>query len=77
MAMASVMSATLTGIEEPTLLPFPSWPSWLLPQHDMVPFWWSAQECKLPAVMAVASVMSSICTGNEVLVYVPLTNWIS
>ena len=37
----------------------------------MVPSSWSAQECELPAEMAVASVMRLTCTGNGVSLVVP------
>ena len=77
-AVASVMPSTSTGTEEPAsspLVPLPSWPYALWPQHVMVPFWRSAQECKWPAVMDVASVMPSTSTGTEEPVFVLLPSW--
>ena len=68
MAVASVMPKTCTGTEESAsspLCPLPSCPAPLMPQQDMVPFWWSAQECPLPAAMAVASEMPKTCTGAD------------
>ena len=78
MAVASEMLTTFTGNEEivPYLLsPLPSWPSSLRPQQDMVPSWWSAQECTLPAAIAVASEIPRTCTGTKLLWRVPSPSW--
>ena len=71
MVVASVMLTTCTGITEPALLPLPS-PKMAMPQQDMVPFRWRAQECPLPAEMAVASVMPRTCTGIDETAFLPL-----
>jgi len=79
MAVASVMPVTCTGTDESALpefglsppCPFPSCPQLLLPQQDMVPSWWSAQECPTSAVMAVASIMPKTCTGTEDMALFP------
>jgi len=44
MAVASEMKLTWTGGEEMLVVPLPSRPKPLLPQQDMVPSSWSAQE---------------------------------
>ena len=81
MAVASVMPETCTGTADFAFLllcPLPSCPQSLPPQQDMVPSWWSAQECPLPAVMAVASEMLTTLTGTEEIVpYLlsPLPSW--
>ena len=71
-AAASVMRLTCTGNGVSLVVPFPSCPSLLLPQQDMVPPSWSAQECWLPEVIASASSMSGTGTGAEYLSAVSL-----
>ena len=65
---------TRTGVDLFRVVLSPSRPFSLLPQQDMVPFRWSAQECLPPALMAVASVMPVTCTGTELSRFVPLTS---
>ena len=78
MAVASVMPVTCTGTELSRFVPLPSCPYRLSPQQDMVPSWWSAQECpwlalpSLSMAMAVASVMPETCTGTQLFRFVPL-----
>ena len=85
-SVVSVMPAASTGAEEmesSPCCPLPSCPLQLLPQQDMAPVRWSAQECPPPAVMAVASVKLATSTGTEESalsssqspVFCPLPSW--
>src|SRR3989454_2259703 len=64
---------TVTGVEEPVVAPFPSWPKPLptAPQHFTVPFARSAQVCRMPALTATAPVTPPTRTGVDELVVVP------
>src|SRR3989442_168575 len=66
---------TVTGVEEPVVAPFPSWPKSLpgptAPQHFTVQSERSAQVCKTPALTATAPVMPPTRTGVDELVVVP------
>ena len=82
MALASVMPTTCTGTDDLIFLPLcplPSCPWRLVPQQDMVPSSWSAQECpppasSPPAAMAVASSMPITGTGTSESSFVPSPN---
>src|SRR5437016_2105975 len=67
--------ATVTGVEDPVVAPFPSWPKSLFgptaPQHFTVPFERSAQVCRMPALTATAPVTPPTRTGVDELVVVP------
>ena len=52
--VAEFMSVTLTAIELFEVVPFPSSPNALLPQHLIDLFSSSAQECRLPVATWVA-----------------------
>src|SRR5438445_71500 len=58
---------TVTGVEEPVVAPFPSWPKPLptAPQHFTVPFARSAQVCRMPALTATAPVTPPTRTGVD------------
>ena len=74
MAVASVMSVTCTGTEElasSPLCPLPSCPNSLLPQQDMVPVRWSAQEYSPLVAIAVASAIPTTSRGTEDLYMSP------
>src|SRR2546426_6861799 len=64
---------TVTGVEDPVVAPFPSWPKPLptAPQHFTVPFARSAQVCRMPALTATAPVTPPTRTGVDELVVVP------
>src|SRR3989454_220205 len=70
---------TVTGVEDPVVAPFPSWPKSLLgptaPQHFTVPFARSAQVCRMPALTATAPVIPPTRTGVDELVVVPSPSW--
>src|SRR6266446_5049181 len=72
---ASPVPVTVTGVEDPVVAPFPSWPKSLpgptAPQHFTIPFKRSAQLCKTPALTATAPVMPPTRTGVDELVVVP------
>src|SRR5256712_13821234 len=72
---ASPVPVTVTGVEDPVVAPFPSWPKSLpgptAPQHFTVQSERSAQERKTPALTATAPVMPPTRTGADELVVVP------
>src|SRR5439155_5812351 len=70
---ATPVPVTVTGVEEPAVAPFPSWPKPLptAPQHFTVPFARSAQLCRMPALTATAPVTPPTRTGVDELVVVP------
>src|SRR5437773_2307800 len=72
---ATPVPVTVTGVEDPVVAPFPSWPKSLLgptaPQHFTVPFARSAQVCRMPALTATAPVIPRTGTGVDELVVVP------
>src|SRR2546428_142534 len=72
---ASPVPVTVTGVEDPVVAPFPSWPKSLpgptAPQHFTVPSARSAQLCKTPELTATAPVMPPTRTGVDELVVVP------
>src|SRR2546425_3249577 len=72
---ATPVPVTVTGVEDPVVAPFPSWPKSLLgptaPQHFTVPFARSAQVCRMPALTATAPVIPPTRTGVDELVVVP------
>ena len=72
MAVAVVTPVTATDNDESVVVPLPSWPEELLPQHCTVPPDNNAHECSLPAVMAVAVVTPVTATGTDEFVMVPL-----
>src|SRR5437773_10207244 len=72
---ATPVPVTVTGVEDPVVAPFPSWPKSLLgptaPQHFTVPFARSAQVCSMPALTATAPVIPHTRTAVDELVVVP------
>ena len=60
-----VRPLTLTGVEESVLVPSPSWPDWLSPQHLTVPPARRAQVWSLPAEIWVTPVRPLTLTGVE------------
>ena len=71
MAVASVMPVTLAGTDDlafSPLCPLPSCPQSLLPQQDIVPSWWSAQEWPVAAATAVAPFAESVVGGGGAVV---------
>jgi hypothetical protein len=46
-AVAPLKPETATGVDEAVVVPFPSWPLTLRPQHDAAPPANTAQECEL------------------------------
>ena len=67
-------TATSTGTEEPAVVPFPNWPSALLPQHLTVPPDNNAHEWYQPADTAVPVVIPDTATGTDESVVVPFPN---
>ena len=65
---------TTTGVDELVVVPFPNWPSPLLPQHLAVPFANNAHEWPSPAEIATALVRPLTTTGVDELVVVPFPN---
>src|SRR6476659_8889722 len=65
---------TATGVDVLVVVPLPSWPTGLAPQHLTMPIGRScAHECAPPALMAATSVRPPpTATGVDVLVVVPL-----
>ena len=56
------------------MVPFPSWPLPLKPQHLAVPFANNAHECSPPAAIATAFVRPLTTTGVDESVVVPFPN---
>src|SRR3954469_19322780 len=69
------MPVTLTGAGLLPLLPSPSWPLPLLPQHFTEPSPSSAHVWKPPAARPIAPVMPTTVTGMLELVVVPSPSW--
>ena len=65
MAVASAIPSTSTGTEELVSVPLPSCPELLLPQQDMVPSSWSAQECAEPALTDKAAFSGFVVSGKD------------
>ena len=65
---------TVTGVEESVVVPSPSWPKVLFPQHCTVASARSAQLWSVPA-RAVAVVSPVTGTGVKESVVVPFPNW--
>ena len=67
-----VSPLTWTGVDEPVVVPFPSCPSQLPPQHFTAPPVVSAQVCQALAVMAMTPAVSPLTwTGIDESVVVP------
>jgi len=66
---------TATGVELGVVVPSPSWPSSLPPQHPTVPSESSAQACSRPAEIATAPVRVGTLTGVEENVIGPEPSW--
>ena len=66
---------TETGVDESVVVPSPSWPSKLCPQHLTVPSDKSVQVWPLPAAIEVEVVIPLIKTGVEESVFVPSPSW--
>src|SRR5688572_6894917 len=64
-ATALVRPDTATGTSVPTLLPLPSWPYWLSPQHTALPFERSAQLDCCEAAICTASSSPETVTGTR------------
>ena len=58
--------ATLTGVGESVLLPLPSWPNSLCPQHFTLPFAMTAQVCSKPAETETATGGGAAAGAGEV-----------
>jgi uncharacterized membrane protein len=74
MVVASVIPGTAIGVDDGVLVPLPSSPKRLLPQHMAVPSARTAHEWSPPALMVVASVMPVTVTavdGEGVVVPTP------
>src|SRR5438105_468284 len=65
---------TTTGVDALVVVPLPSWPYPLNPQHRAVPFATNAHEWKPPALIAVVVVKPCTATGVDALIVVPLPN---
>lgn len=61
--VALLMPLTVTGVVLVVVLPLPSWPCPLMPQHVTVPLPVIAQVWLLPAASAVASLTPLTVTG--------------
>jgi hypothetical protein len=70
-----VASPTRTGALWFVVVPSPSWPLRLLPQHHSVPSVWTPQVKLVPAVMLAQVVASPIRTGVLRFVVVPSPSW--
>src|SRR5438046_945041 len=64
-----------TGVDALAVVPWPSWPEPLAPQHFTVPFANNAHEWAPPAPIATAVVRPVTATGVDAAVVVPLPNW--
>src|SRR3954471_22809006 len=73
--VAAVRPDTATGVHESVVVPFPSSPPLLVPQHATVPFDDRAQVSEIPAETAVTSLRPGTATGIGVLVRVPMPSW--
>lgn len=69
-----IVSATVTGIDEPEGVPLPSWPASFSPQHSIAVVVKSAQAWLWPAETAVAFVIPLTAAGADELARVPLPN---
>ena len=65
------MPVTATGTDEPVVVPLPSWPELLEPQHETVPSDPRAQTLVRRAATAVAFEIPDTTTGVDELVVVP------
>ena len=64
---------TVTGVAESMVLPLPSWPESLCPQHCTAPVLVTAQVCENPAASAVAKSLKPVTvTGVAEFVVLPL-----
>ncbi len=75
MLVALPMPDTGTGVELSVVVPFPSCPSPLRPQHEVVPSTSRAQECSTPVVTSVALSMPDTFTGVRLLITLPSPSW--
>src|SRR6266704_3341704 len=76
MAVTWDKPATLTGTELLTVVPLPSWPSWLAPQARTVPSERSARLKRKPAETLVTPVSPATWTGvSWAGLIVPLPTW--
>ena len=74
--VAGVKALTATGVNEPVVVPLPSWPAALFPQHFIVPperraKAWADASIVPPAAIAVAVVMPLTATEVTGSVVVP------
>src|SRR4051812_22341465 len=74
-AVAFVRLETVTGIDESVVVPSPSWPWLLSPQHFAVPPDSNAHVEDCPTAMAVAFVRLDTATGVHDGVVVPSPSW--
>src|SRR5947207_792874 len=75
MAVAPARPLTSTGAGALVVVPFPSCPAKLSPQHLTVPPPSSAQVCLYPQDTATASSIPTTATGVVASVFVPLPSW--
>ena len=74
-ATALVRPATLTGEERSVVVPSPSWPRSLKPQHETVPSARSAHVWIVPAVIATTLARPAMLTGVDRSVVVWSPSW--
>src|SRR6478609_3012357 len=72
MAVAPLTPVTVTRTDEPVVVPLPSCPRWLRPQHLTAPPATNAHVWNWPASMAVAPLIPVTVTGTDELVLLPL-----
>jgi hypothetical protein len=72
MAVTPVSPDTTAGVDELVLVPFPSSPYWLSPQHSTVPFESRAQVSYALATSAVTPESPDTVTGVGEFVVLPL-----
>src|SRR5262245_96509 len=73
-----VLPPACTGVVLATVVPSPSWPHWLLPQHQRVPSIFRAQLRRVPSEIsatALPSALAPACTGVVFEVKVPSPSW--
>ena len=75
MLLAVVMPDTPTGVVLSVVVPSPSWPLALEPQHFIVPSVSRAHEWRSPRAMLLAVVMPDTPTGVVLSVVVPSPSW--
>src|SRR5690606_15624168 len=74
-AIASVRFSTWSGTLDCPALVTPSWPYWLLPQHQTVPLLRTAHVYRSPALTSMASSMVETWTGTQELSEPLLPSW--